>query len=111
MSRACISDAGVTPYIFPAKNVTLKPFGCHAWTDMLWDCVTKTQQWLRGYHPRSNSESKMHEHKCRMPRTLRRKGFRGRYTEALARAVVSNFICLVRAYWREDGLWIFPCRA
>jgi len=46
-----------TPYFFPKRNLTLKPKGVPAWRDMLWQCVTNTQEWLRNYHERSNSES------------------------------------------------------
>ncbi|MBI2598249.1 MAG: hypothetical protein HYW50_03575 [Candidatus Diapherotrites archaeon] len=51
------------PYFFPKKNLTLKPLGVLAWRDMLWECVTNTQEWLRGYHPRSNVETYNHQNK------------------------------------------------
>lgn len=52
-----IDDCGMTPYVFPKKNLTLKSKSCPAWKHMWIKLLKSTQEWLKEYHVRSHSES------------------------------------------------------
>lgn len=79
------------PYFFPKRNLTLKPKGVPAWRNMLWECVTNTQEWLRGYHERSNSESFNSCVERRFSKPLNCKYDEGQDTETTARIIIENF--------------------
>ena len=51
------SNLGLTPFLFPKVNVTLKQRGSAAWTTMLKLLLANVQQWLEWYHLRSNVET------------------------------------------------------
>ncbi len=85
-----IADNGVKPYIFPKKNLTLKPKGCPAWRDMLYECITKTQEWLREYHERSNIESVNHCNDNKFTKPVRQKYFKGQWGKNQARICIHN---------------------
>lgn len=80
-----------TPYFFPKKNLTLTPKGVPEWRNMLYACVTDTQNWLRGYHPRSNQETYNGCLQQRFPRPLNCKNKKAQETEAKSRIVTENF--------------------
>jgi transposase len=93
LSRANIGLVAktATPYFFPKKNLTLNAKGCPAWTNMLYNCVTDTQNWLRGYHPRNNSETYNGCLQKRYPKPLNCKYPAGQETEDLSRIIGENF--------------------
>ncbi len=85
-----IANNGVMPYIFPKKNLTLKPLGCPAWREMLYECITNTQNWLREYHERSNIESVNHCLDTKFTKPIRQKHPKGRLGKQQARIVIHN---------------------
>ncbi|MFH0955345.1 MAG: hypothetical protein V1777_04550 [Candidatus Micrarchaeota archaeon] len=87
-----------TPYFFVKKNLTLAPKGIPAWRDMIYDCVTNTQEWLRGYHPRSNSETYNSCLQRRYTKPLNCKHPAGQKTESFARVISENFVQLNTAH-------------
>jgi len=96
------ADNGATPYFFPKRHVTLKPLGCPAWRDMIWDCVTNTQEWLRGYHPRSNSETTNSCLQRRFTKQTKRKQLKGQWTETNARIIIHNIRQLNTASYEHN---------
>lgn len=102
-----LADNDIEPFIFPKRNVTLKPKGCPAWRNMIWDCVTDTQNWLRGYHERSNSETNNSIHEYRFPKPLNCKQAKGQYTETISRLDIINFRQLHLAKYTHK-LKIYP---
>jgi transposase len=93
-----IADAGATPYIYPKVGITLNQDGAPAWKDMYLSLTEDAQAWLRGYHPRSQSESVNSTHKRRFTRPLLRKLRPRREVESLCRFIITNAIMLITAY-------------
>lgn len=87
-----IANSGVEPYIFPKKNLTLKPKGFPAWRNMLYECITNSQEWLRSYHERSNIESINHCLDNRFTKPVRQKHFKGQCGKIQARISIHNLI-------------------
>lgn len=85
-----IADNGVKPYIFPKRNLTLKPLGKPAWRDMLYECITQPQEWLEGYHDRSNVESVNHCIDNRFTKPVRQKYFKGQWGKHQSRFAIHN---------------------
>lgn len=93
-----IAKAGATPYIYPKKGITLNQEGVPAWREMYMRLVDDPQAWLRGYHPRSQSECYFSSHKRRFARPLLRKLKPRRGTEAFSRLIITNITMLITAY-------------
>lgn len=98
-----ITNAGVTPYIFPKRNLTLKPLGKPAWTNMLYDCITNTQQWLQEYHARSQSETTNSCLERQFPKPINCKKEKGQLTEKECRFALHNITQLITAHY-EHGI-------
>ncbi len=97
-----IRDDGTEPYIFPKRNLTLKPLGHPAWRDMIYECATNTQEWLREYHARSNVETYNSTLKYRFQKPLNCKDGKGQETESKARTIIENFCQLNTAHYEEE---------
>lgn len=93
-----IADAGATPYIYPKKGITLNQEGSPAWKKMLLSLIEDPQAWLRGYHPRSQSECFFSSHKRRFTKPLLRKLTPRRGVEAFSRLTITNIAMLITAY-------------
>jgi len=93
-----IANAGGTPYIYPKKGTTLNQDGAPAWREMYMRLVEDPQAWLRGYHPRSQSECYFSSHKRRFTRPLLRELKPRRGTEAFSRLIITNITMLITAY-------------
>lgn len=102
-----IANSGATPYIFPKRNLTLKPEGKTAWRDMIHDCATNTQEWLREYHARSNVETRNSCDQRKFTKPLNCKDGKGQETEEKARTIIENFCQLNTAHY-EEGLDLTP---
>ncbi|KXA88663.1 hypothetical protein AKJ57_06520, partial [candidate division MSBL1 archaeon SCGC-AAA259A05] len=96
-----VEEYGGKPRIYPKEGITLRREG--SWTDMLLDFIQNPQEWLRGYHTRSNVESGFSTFKRHFLSPLRKCIQRRRKTEAFARACDYN---LKRASYvrRQEGL-------
>jgi len=88
-----------TPRIFPPVDAVLKALGCMAKKRMLLDFLWFTQQWLREYHLRSNSESRNSEDKRVFPRPLLKRLVNRRYMEGYAEACRYNVRKLVYVHY------------
>jgi transposase len=84
-----IEDVGLTPYIFPKKNLTLKAKKSPAWNKMWTNLVKKTQEWLREYHIRSHTES-FHSSLKRVFGIISKKTYKAAYSQLTARIILHN---------------------
>lgn len=84
-----IEDSGLTPYIFPKNNLTLKPKGSPAWRTMWIKLIQNTQEWLEEYHIRSHSES-FHSSFKRIFGIIRKILDETIYTQVLCRIIHNN---------------------
>lgn len=104
-----ISSCKARPFIFPKKNLTLKPKGCPSWRDMLYDCITNPQEWLREYHERSNIESVNHCLDNRFTKPVRQKYFKGQWGKQQARICLHNLAQThINHYEHNTPLIILP---
>lgn len=97
-----IANSGATPYIFPKRNFTLKPLGYPAWRDMLYECTTNTQEWLRQYHARSNAETRNSCDQRKFTKPLNCRKGKGQETESKTRIIIGNFTQLNTAHHEEQ---------
>jgi transposase len=87
------------PRIMPPVDAVLKAYGCMSKKLMLLDFLHDTQQWLRRYHTRSNSESRNSSDKRVFPRPLLKRLDCRRYIEAYAEACRYNVRQLVYVFY------------
>jgi transposase len=100
-----IARVGAIPRISLKHGITLKRRGSWAWAEMLLDFIQDPQEWLRGYHLRSISESVFSAYKRTFMAPLRRRIPRRRKKEAFTRVCDYNMkrLCYLR---RLKGLTI-----
>ena len=84
-----INDCGMTPYVFPKKNLTLKSKSCPAWKQMWIKLLKATQTWLKEYHVRSHSES-FHSSFKRIFGIITKVTDDAVYTQVLCRVIHNN---------------------
>ncbi|MEA1898982.1 MAG: transposase [Bacteroidota bacterium] len=84
-----IEDSGLTPYIFPKKNLTLKSRGSPAWRKMWLNLLNSVQEWLQEYHIRSHSES-FHSSFKRIFGIITKDSDESTYTQVLCRIIHNN---------------------
>jgi transposase len=84
-----IEDCGLTPYIFPKKNLTLNSKGFPAWKKMWLKLIKETQKWLEEYHVRSHTES-FHSSFKRIFGIIRKILDTSTYTQVLCRIIHNN---------------------
>lgn len=101
MSRAncdLIEKVGAVPRIYPKKGTTLKRKGSWAWGEMLLNFMEDPQQWLRGYHLRSISETVFSTYKRDFPVPLRKRILQRKKKEAFSRVCDYNMkrLCYLR---------------
>lgn len=93
------NDLKASPRILPPVTAVLKTHGCMAKKRMLLDFIHCTQQWLREYHVRSNSESRNSEDKRVFPRPLLKRLDNRRFVEGYAEAYRYNVRKLVYVHY------------
>lgn len=93
-----IEKVGAVPRISPKRGITLKRKGSWAWTEMLLDFMEDPQQWLRGYHLRSISETVFSAYKRKFPSPLLKRILWRRKMEAFSRVCGYNMrrLCYLR---------------
>ena len=96
-----IAETGATPFIYPKTGITLRQDGSPAWKKMLKSLISDPQAWLRGYHPRSQSECYFSSHKRRFTRPLLRKLDDRKGVEAFCRVIGTNIAMLITAYFEH----------
>jgi len=84
-----IENCGLTPYIFPKKNLTLRSKGFPAWKKMWLNLLKETRAWLREYHMRSHTES-FHSSFKRVFGIVRKILNEAMYTQVLCRIIHNN---------------------
>ena len=84
-----IANCGLTPYIFPKKNLTLSSKGFPAWKKMWLNLLKETQVWLKEYHTRSHTES-FHSSFKRVFGIVRKILDEAIYTQVLCRIIHNN---------------------
>ena len=84
-----IESSGLTPYIFPKKNTTLKAKGSPAWNRMWLKLLKNVQKWLKEYHIRSHTES-FHSSFKRIFGIVTKTSYKATYTQILSRIIHNN---------------------
>jgi transposase len=84
-----IEECGLTPYIFPKKNLKLASKGSPAWKKMWLKLINETQKWLEEYHVRSHTES-FHSSFKRVFGIVRKILDTSTYTQVLCRIIHNN---------------------
>lgn len=84
-----IEEAGLKPYIYPKKNLTLKSRGKPAWNKMWLKLLKNTQEWLKKYHVRSHTES-FHSSFKRIFGIVTKQDYKSTYTQVLSRIIHNN---------------------
>jgi transposase len=84
-----IEDSGLTPYIFPKKNLTLKSKNNPAWHKMWLNLLKDVQNWLKEYHIRSHTES-FHSSLKRIFGIVTKILDESTYTQVLCRIIHNN---------------------
>ena len=84
-----IEDSGLTPYIFPKKNLILKSKNNPAWHKMWLKLLRDVQGWLKEYHIRSHTES-FHSSLKRIFGIVTKILDESTYTQVLCRIIHNN---------------------
>lgn len=109
LSRANVQslhDLGMTPRIFPKRNVSFRSEGSSAWAPMLRAFIQDPWTWMREYHQRSIAETGYSTFKRAFPKPLRKKLQTRRHGEIHARKTASNLRRL--SYLHHIEQWTYP---
>lgn len=98
-----VAEAGGNPWFRPRKDVTLKQKGSKAWFDMLLAYMIETEEAMKRYHKRSNSESTFSAKKRKFGNFVRSKNDTAKENEEHLGWIAYNFPVLSRAKY-EYGL-------
>lgn len=85
-----LHEQGITPRIFPKKNVGFKSKGHAGWHTMLRALLNDPQTWLRDYHQRSKAETGFSVLQTRHPRAIRRRLKTRKHAAGRVRGSVHN---------------------
>lgn len=103
-----LHEQGITPRIFPKKNVGFKSKGHAGWHTMLRALLEDPHAWLREYHQRSKAETGFSVLQHSNPRAIRRRLKDRKHGAAKVRGSVFNLRRKVYLSYLTD--WLTPAR-